>query len=423
MILENVEEFKTWGPLLENGKPDPVQKGRTFNSFVNALRRHGYQVETRELRACDFGTPTSRKRLVLIARCDGRPIVWPEPTHGDPKSEAVRAGRLKPWRTAAEIIDWSLPCPSIFASRREIKAQYGLNAVRPLADATQRRVAVGTDKFFIKSADPFIMAIGQTGFKSDRVKSKDEPLSTIVSKAEHCLVAPMLTKYHGPHIGEERRARGQALDNPVLTIDTSNRYGLVAASLVKYYGQGIGQHVGEPAHTITTKDREALISVHMLKLKGDNIGHSVNDPLQTITAGGLHYGVIKTRLVKAEPNADLQNWPQVRELLNKYCGYTIAGDEVLLLEINGEAWFIADIGMRMLTPRELFNAQGFPEDYIIELIQPNGKPYPKEEQVAKAGNAVCPPLAEALVRANLPEMCMSKTRHLQSNSNLIRSML
>ena len=386
IMLENVEEFKTWGPLLKDGYPDPKQKGRTFNCFVNALKRQGYQVETRELRACNYGAPTIRKRFFLIARCDGLPIVWPKPTHGDPNSPEVKAGNLKPWRTAAEIIDWSKPCPSIFDRKK------------PLAENTMQRITKGISKFFINNPEPFII-----NYKFENEPEPiGRPLSTITSINGHYVVAPFLTQYHQETACNE--TRGQALDRPLLTVDSSPRYGLVSVFISKYYGTGEGSKLTEPLHTVTTKDRNALIVSHLVKMKGTNIGQKMMEPVQTITAGGLHFGEVRTVLTKVSDNQDLGHWPQVREMLNKYCGYSIASDEILLLGIDGGLYYISDIGMRMLEPRELFNAQGFPPDYIIDR-DVEGKSYPKAAQVARCGNAVPPPFAEHLVRANLPELC------------------
>ena len=295
IIIENVEEFTTWGPLVDN-RPDPSRKGQTFRRFVHALKRYGYKVEWNELRACDYGAPTIRKRFFLIARCDGLPIVWPEPTHGDPATLFVASGILQPWRTAAEIIDWSIPCPSIFDRKKQ------------LCENTMRRITRGLKKFVL-----------------------DHPHPYIVDKR----FAPFLIQYHGEQ--SDKDVRGQAIDRPLMTADASNRYGLVSAFLLKYYGQGNGQTLAEPLHTITTKDRFGIVTV---------------------------------------------------------CG---------------ELYQITDIGMRMLTPRELFRAQGFPETYIIDR-DADGRSYPKSAQVARCGNAVPPPFAEALVRANLPEMCGEEER-------------
>ncbi len=400
IILENVEEFQGWGPLLPDGRRDPKNEGRTFRSFVNALKRHGYQVEYRELRACDYGAPTNRNRLFMISRCDGLSIVWPEPTHGDPNSEAVKSGRLLPWRTAAEIIDWSLPCPSIFDTAEEIKDKYGLKAIRPLAGNTLQRIARGTDKFVINNSKPFIMQAfggGYSGAGSDINK----PLPTITTKDHNWLVAPFLSQYHALKGNE---ARGQTLDKPLLTIDANPRYALTATFISKYYGTGGESSPASPLHTVTAKDRNALIETHLCVLRNNMDCKDLRQPLPTITTSPGHFAEVKTVLTKVIGNQDWGHWPQVREMLNKYCGHNIADDEILLLEINGERYFISDIGMRMLVPRELFRASGFPETYIIDRDN-NGKSYPKAAQVARCGNAVPPPFAKALVSANVPELC------------------
>ncbi len=471
IMLENVEEFKTWGPLVvgADGKqwPDPKQKGRTFNSFVNALRRQGYQVDWRELRACDYGAPTIRKRFFLVARRDDRPIVWPEPTHGDPEGEDVKSGKLKPWRTAAEIIDWSIPCPSIF------------ERVRPLAENTMRRIARGIQRFVIDNPQPFVVRIGQTGFGGDRLQYElDDPLTTITTKAEHLLVTPVLgvnnTRHPGstaeeplctvttgghhmlitPHITKFRggatghpvsdplhtvtsgagasrpagaahalgmvtafltqyhsyddSARGQTMDRPLLTQDTSNRYGLVAAHVVRHFGESVGSSVGEPLGTVTAGGggKSGLVTSHLVKLRGTcQDGQPVTEPMPTITAGGLHVGEVRAFLLKYYGSAD--NGKQLDEPL-----HTITTkDRFGLVTIEGIDYQIVDIGMRMLEPHELFAAQGFPPNYIID-VDADGVRYPKSAQVARCGNAVPPPFAAALVRANLPEMCVGSGMNL-----------
>lgn len=360
IILENVEEFRTWGPLTKDGYPDPDKKGHTFNSFVNALRRQGYQVEFQELRACDYGAPTSRKRLFMIARCDGQPIVWPEPTHGDPKSEAVRSGRLLPWRTAAEIIDWSLPCPSIFDTSQEIKNKYGIRAVRPLAENTMRRIARGIQKFVVKNPEPFIVQVNHGG-SSFRGQTIHETLPTITAKHGYGIVAPFLTQYHS----YDDSPRGQELTRPLLTQDTSNRYALVAAFISKFYKTGIGQSAAEPIHTITTSPGHfAEVRAFLTTYYGTGVGSNISEPLPTV----------------------------------------VSKDRFGLVVVGGINYQITDIGMRMLVPRELFNAQGFPGDYVIDHDY-TGKSYPISAQVARCGNAVPPAFAEALVKANLPELC------------------
>ena len=470
IILENVEEFQTWGPV-RKGKPVKKLAGTTFRKFIDQLTELGYTVEYRELIAADYGAPTSRKRFYMIARCDGKPIVWPKPTHSK-----TGADGLPKWRSAAEIIDWSLPCPSVFATKAEIMDRYGLKAVRPLAKNTMRRIIRGVDKFTIRSGKPFIVqqkfqnaaqdiekplttvtavgahelckpllapvtvtntsnsvgatvgepvhtvttagnqmlvtpslvSIGQTG-GGDRIRDLREPVPTTVSKQEACLVAPALIQYHTE---QTERVRASGLGAPINTVDASNRYGLTCASLVEYYTGGRPLDVNDPMHTVTSHDREAVVAAHVVKFKGDDVGTSPSEPLQTVTASagkkracsGGTFAVCKAHLTKMHSGDDLGYWPEIRALLNEFCGYTLAEDDVLLLEISGALYYIADIGLRMLSPRELYNAMGFPPDYIIDRDY-EGHEYKKSAQVARCGNAVCPPVASALVRANLPEWC------------------
>lgn len=384
IILENVVEFQDWGPLNRGHRPIQAKKGVTFRKFVGQLRELRYVVEWRELVASDFGAPTTRKRFFLIARCDGRPVIWPEPTHAPQNSEAVKAGKKKPWRSAGEVIDWSLPCPSIFDTREEIKAKYGLSTQRPLAENTMRRVARGLDRYVIKADEPYI-----------------------IRQREKTTAAANLIQYHSERM---EHVRGQELGRPIMTIDAANRYALTVACLTKYYGRDHhGQDINTPLHTVTAKDREGLLAAHMIKLHHNDTGSGPDEPLPTVTAGGLHHGAVVCRIVRAEWGAGLQNWPRVREMLNTYCGYALGADELILFEIYGERYFIADVGLRMLTPRELYRANGFPDDYIIDRDF-TGKPYPRCEQVARCGNAVPPPFASALVRANLPEWCGQEIR-------------
>lgn len=437
IILENVEEFQTWGPV-RRGHPVKAKTGQTFRRFIGQLEGLGYAVEWRELVAADYGAPTTRKRFFLIARCDGRPIVWPEPTHAPADSREVLEGRKKPWRSAAEIIDWSLPCPSIFDTREEIREKYGLSAQRPLRPNTMRRVARGVDKFVIKSANPFLVLVNHAGkFRGQEI---GDPLQTITAKHGYGVASPTMAPWtvtnttnstghpvNEPidtartgggggqmflgasliqyHTEQSEHVRGQEITRPIMTIDAANRYGLTAASLVKYYGNDQhGQNIQDPLHTVTAKDREGLTTVHLVKMKGTNLGGPATEPVQTITAGGGHHGVVTTKITRAEPGADLRHWPEIRELLNTYCGYDLGPEDVILFQISGAWYFMADIGLRMLTPRELYRANGFPDDYKIERDY-TGQTYGKSKQVARCGNAVPPPFATALVRANLPEWC------------------
>ncbi len=383
IILENVEEFKTWGPV-RKGKPVKKKAGQTFLKWLRQLTDLGYTVEYRELVAADYGAPTSRKRLVLIARCDGKPIAWPERTHAPKDDPGTISGKYLPWRSAAEIIDWSLPMYSIFANRQEIKEQSGVDIVRPLRPNTLRRIIRGVDKFTIRSGKPFV-----------------------VGKA-----AGNLIQYHTE---QSEAARVNCLNTPLPTVDASNRYGLIAAHLIEYYGSGKPIDLSEPMHTVTTHDREALTAVHIAEFKGNDKGQEAVKPLRTITAGGGEFGVVKTTLVRYEDGFLCGYWPQIRELLNEYCGYHLAEDEMILLKISGTWYYISDISLRMLAPKELYAAMGFPKDYIIDRDY-TGRAYPKSEQVARCGNAVCPPMASAVVKANFPEWA----ENLETMENLKR---
>lgn len=385
IMLENVEEFVTWGPLATDGRPCPKNKGRTFTSFVNALQRLGYQVEWRELRACDYGAPTIRKRLFLIARCDSQPIVWPEPTHGDPASEAVKAKRLQPWRTAAEIIDWSLPCLSIFERNR------------PLAEATLRRIARGIQRYVLNSADPFLVKVNH-GYDYFRGQPLDEPLQTITSKLGTGLVVPVITKVRSNN-------RGSSIESPLATV-TANSFikkpggaapiGLVAAFLAKHYGgnyTGPGSSLKSPLPTATTVDHNALVTSHLVKLRNNQHSQAVTAPMPTITAGGGHVGEVRAFLLKYYETA-------VGQPLSDPLHTITTKHRMGLVMVKGEPYQIVDIGMRMLEPHELFAAQGFPADYIHDRTAA-GKKLSKAAQVRMCGNSVCPPVAAALVRANL----------------------
>lgn len=376
IMLENVEEFQTWGPV-RKGKPVKSKAGQTFEKWKQQLSGLGYSIEHRVLVAADYGAPTTRERFVLVARCDGKPIVWPKKTHAPKESEEVKSGKKLPWRSAAEIIDWSVRSYSIFETKKEIADKYGVKVVRPLAENTMRRIARGVDKFTIKSGRPFVVPTAGKG----------------VSAAN-------LIQYHTEQ-SESVRANG--LGVPIPTVDSSNRYGLTCANLVEYYSGGRPLDIRDPMHTITVHDREALATAHIVEFKGTDIGQDVYKPLRTITASAGEFAACCTVLVRAQ-GGELGHWRKIRSLLNKFCGYSLKDDEVILLVICGVPYYIADITLRMLTPRELYDAMGFPTDYIIERDY-TGKEYGKTKQVARCGNAVCPPLAEAVVRANLPEWC------------------
>lgn len=439
IMLENVEEFKTWGPLNRGHHPIKAKQGETFQKFVQQLTDLGYEVQFRELIAADYGAPTMRKRFFMIARCDGKPIVWPEPTHAPADSEAVKAGLLKPYVGAYTQLDFSLPCPSIFDSSEEIKEKYGIRAVRPLAPKTMERIARGLKKFVLDNPEPFIVPIGygerkgqaprvhdiekplptivgsgkhylcepymvqigQTGFTKDRSKDVKEPLTTIVSKNEHCLISPTLIQYHSETAQGE--VRGQTIEDPIMTVDGSNRYGLVTSFIQKYYGgnyQGNGSDIKEPLHTITTLERNAMCAVNLIQMNNHCDGRDVKEPIPTITAGDGHFGEVRAFLIKYYGQGTGQDIKAPLDTVT-------AQDRFGLVTINGVDYQIVDIGLRMLEPRELYGCQGFPEDYIIDHDY-TGKTYPRSEQVRRCGNAVCPPIPAALVRANLPELCVAE---------------
>lgn len=500
MMLENVEEFKTWGPLLtEEDRPDPDRAGETFAAFVGMLGagvpaddpaldevcefllidRHsaaaqrlteglGYAVEYRELRACDYGAPTIRKRFFMVMRCDGLPVAWPEQSHGDPKSLPVQSGHLKPWRTAAECIDWSLPCPSIFDRKK------------PLAENTMRRIARGIQRFVIDNPAPFIVKCNHTSSKtsydtfrgqgldapmqtitrkhgyavvdpklvpftigaggpeySANPRSIEQPAGTVVNKNHSCLIAPVIARQFGASVGHAvdqpagtvtaggggksqlvsptliqmgyGERVGQAprvldLHKPTGTVTAGgNKFAVASAFLAKHFGgnyTGPGAPLDGPMHTVTTTDHHALVTSSIIKMRGTNTGQPTDSPLQTVTAGGQHFGEVQTSL--AVQDYDEERAALTAEFLHQH-------DLREFVEIEGVTYRIVDIGMRMLQPKELYAAQGFPAWYVIDQDY-RGNKYAKDKQVARCGNAVPPPFAEALVRANLPEMCITEEK-------------
>jgi DNA (cytosine-5)-methyltransferase 1 len=419
IALENVEEFQDWGPIGADGKPVKAEKGRTFRAFVAALttgvpkdhpdleeiytvlghdfpiaRLHaglGYQVEWKVLRACDYGTPTIRKRLFLVARRDGRPIVWPVPTHGDPKADAVKAGKLLPWRTAAECIDWSTPCPSIFERKR------------PLKDATCRRIAKGIMKFVVNSDDPFIVGAGGPIYSGKPV-AIDKPFGTLTTENHRALVQPILAPVFTEHANASS-PRCMPAGEPLRTICAQVKGGhhaLVSAFLAKHYTGVVGTGVDVPTGTVTTTDHHSVVTSNLVKLRGTSTAAATDAPLGTVSAGGMHHAEVRAFLVKYYSEGG--QWQDVREPM-----HTIpTKDRLGLVTIKGEDYAIVDIGMRMLTPRELARAQGFPDSYTLDpeyvYITKKGKKVTKRlsksAQVRMIGNSVCPPMAAALIKAN-----------------------
>lgn len=418
IILENVEEFQDWGPLTAENMPCPKRKGLTFQRWKRELENCGYVVEHRELRACDYGAPTIRKRLFLVARCDGLPITWPVPTHGK---------GLRPYRTAAECIDWAHPCPSIF------------ERARPLADNTLRRIAAGVVRYVINAPKPFIVQyhapkrdgdhrnrsideplntqstenrfglvaasiarIGQTGGGGSYTNAADVPVTTITSKAEHLLVGATLVQTgYGEREGQAPRALD--IEKPIGTLVGTQKHALVAAFMAQHNTGMTGHPMTAPVSTIVGKgSNQNLVASHLVKLRGTcKDGQPVDAPAPTITAGGWHVGEVRAFLTKYY--GTLQD-PDLRAPLHT----VTTKDRFSLVTVAGEPYFIADIGMRMLQPRELYRAQGFPDDYRIDITF-GGQRLTKSAQVRMCGNSVCPPVAAAVILANFShEQCMQE---------------
>jgi len=373
IILENVEEFSTWGPLDREGDIIPDHAGDTYRAFIRRLRRQGYQVEARELRACDYGAPTIRKRLFIVARCDGEPIVWPEPTHGP---------GLLPYRTAAEIIDWSIPCPSIFERKR------------PLVENTLRRIAEGIRRYVIEAAEPFIVTYyGPKKGEKFRGLGLNEPLPTQTTANRFGLVVPHIQRQFGTGIGT-------GAGEPIGTVMAGGmgKTALVSAFLAKHYTGVVGHELARPIGAVTTWDHHSLVTSHLVKMRGTcRHGQPVTDPAPTITAGGNHVGEVRAFLMKyygrgvGQPMTDPAATATTRDRFG-----------LITVMVKGEPYLITDIGMRMLQPRELFRAQGFLDSYQID-IDVDGRRITKAAQVRCCGNSVCPPMAEAMVSANVSE--------------------
>lgn len=403
IMLENVEEFKTWGPLNRGHHPIKAKQGKTFGKFVQQLQDLGYEVQFRELVAADYGAPTMRKRFFMIARCDGNPILWPEPTHAPRDSEEVKAGLLKPYVGAYTQIDFNRPCPSIFDTSQEIKEKYGIRAVRPLAPKTMERIARGLKKFVLDNPEPFIVPIGYGERKGQkpRIHSIENPLPTIVGSGKHYLCAPALIQYHSETAKGE--VRGQTIEDPIMTVDGSNRYGLVTSFLHKYYDggyKGAGDSVENPLPTVTAWDHNSVVTTNLIQMNNHCDGRDIADPLPTITAGDGHFGEVRAFLIKYYGNGSAEDVTEPLDTIT-------SRDRFGLVTIQGVDYQIVDIGLRMLEPRELYGCQGFPDDYIIDHDF-EGHTYPRSEQVRRCGNSVCPPLPAAMVRSNLPELCVAE---------------
>lgn len=473
MTMENVEEIRTWGPLVQmvkNGKPgwypDPQHIGRTWRAFVDCMttgidpdhpdlpefvevlagtvskeemiRGFGYDFDAREIRGFSHGAPTIRNRLFGIFRCDGQPIVWPDHTHADPRK--LQPGQQK-WPIIAQCLDFTLPCHSIFLSGKAAKKA---RCKRPLAKPTLSRVARGIDQFVLKAAQPFIVSLTHQG--GDRVESVNEPAKTITGahRGEKALVAATLSKFHGSHEGRDDGAqRNHSLNEPLLTQDTSNRFAVTACNLVKLRGTNVGSEADAPLHTISAGGtHHGLVTAFMAQHNGgfcDTPGHDLRKPVSTVSSTGAQQqlvaasavafygseadgqdvatpartvtakarvGLVQSALAHSLTPAQLAGARRVAKFLRAY-GVQFDGE---FATVAGHV--IIDIGMRMLTPRELFRAQGFDDDYIIDRAWIADKDtgevrevkLTKEQQIRMCGNSLCPQVLEAIVRANCPDL-------------------
>lgn len=367
---------------------------------MQQLRDLGYKVEFRELIAADYGAPTMRKRFFLIARCDGKPIVWPEPTHGQADSEAVKAGLLKPYVGAYTQIDFSRPCPSIFDTAEEIKKKYGIRAVRPLAPKTMDRIARGLKKFVLDNPEPFIIQCNHGGER--RPNDIREPMPTITGKHGYGIVEPKLAPYMGTNTTNHP---GGNCKDPIHTITTGNQQCLISPTLIQYHsetaqGEVRGQTIKDPIMTVDGSNRYGLVTSFLSKFYKSGIGQDEREPLHTITTSAGHFGEVRAFLIKYYGDATGQD-------IEKPLDTVTTKDRFGLVTIEGVDYQIVDIGLRMLEPKELYGCQGFPDDYIIDHDY-TGKTYPRSEQVKRCGNAVCPPIPAALVKANLSELCVAE---------------
>jgi DNA (cytosine-5)-methyltransferase 1 len=378
IMLENVEEFADWGPLIkhEDGyRPDPKRRGMLFRRWHRQLESLGYRIDMRELKACDYGAPTTRKRLFIIMRRDGGEIIFPEATHGP-------WGGCEPYRTAAECIDWSIPCPSIFDRKR------------PLAEATLRRIARGVMRYVVNNPQPFIVGIDNKSSGPSAAWPGDDPLRTITTENRFALVSPCIAGVGG-RMGQSPE---RAVDRPLNTITTKGDSAVVTAFLAKHYGGVVGHGVERPVGAVTTVDHHSLVTSHLMKYYGTDQDPRLREPLGTVTTKD-RFAEVRAFLIRF--------YGQSKEAgLTGPLDTITTKDRFGLVMVHGQPYQIVDIGMRMLTPRELYRAQGFRSDYIIEHGRDeHGElvPLTKTAQVRMCGNSVSPACAEALVRANIVE--------------------
>lgn len=472
VIMENVEEFKDYGPLIETGKglrPDPERKGQTYNKWGRKLRRLGAKMESRELRGRDYGAPTIRKRLFIILRFDGQKIVWPEPTHGAPDDPDVIAGRKFPWPIVADCIDWSIPCPSIFDTADEIWTKYQVRAQRPLAVNSHARIARGLDRFVIRANRPFLVNLAGGGLSAPSLQRFNSgatgndlrgQMPTVTANsfikrpggaAPLGLLAPVLT--YAQQGGAVRSVEGQAhtitasdkdqnsvicafmaqanndsrrvggvnpgrgADEAASTITQSGSHQqVVSAYIARQFGTGACHSVERAAGTITTEGqgKSQLVMPYLQSYYGTGDGSRADEAMRTATVKARH-GLVEA-VVGVPPFTEAQA-ARARQVATFMRAHGLWDDrEFVTIEVDGVTFVVVDIGMRMLTPRELYNAQGFPPGYVIDGAWdyhadgagPVWRSFSKSVQVSCVGNSVCPPVACALVAANCDHLAVQR---------------
>jgi DNA (cytosine-5)-methyltransferase 1 len=388
IVVENVSEMLDWGPLLDDGTPCPDRIGRSFKCWAGRLRGMGYKVEWHKLCAADFGAPTIRTRLVIVASLGAAAITWPQPTHSKTPSMFEQ-----PWRTAGECIDWSIPCRSIF------------DRTRPLKEATLKRIAEGIMRYVVNAKNPHLVSVvagcgGRTGQSPSR--STEMPLGTITSKADQILVVPHISEMYGT-------GGGRAATDPLSSVTAQGtHHALVGAHLapITHTGKNRGSSLDNPCPTLTCANRgeQALIAAFIAQHNGGNVARDAREPISTITTQGC-----QQQLVEADLSADdVVGAERVSAFLIKYYGSggqhqsiqtplgtitTVARFALVL--VDGVPHPITDISMRMLAAHELAAAQGFPADYDLT----DGGRLKKTDQIRLIGNSVCPDMAEAVIRS------------------------
>ncbi|WP_047227238.1 DNA cytosine methyltransferase [Pseudomonas brassicacearum] len=442
ITMENVWQILQWGPLIakrckttgrvirRDGSvaapservpvqdqylvPDPKRKGKTWRRFLQILKNMGYDILHGKLKACDFGAATTRERLYMVARCDGKPLYWPQPTHFKEPAKGQKA-----WRNAASCIDWSIPCPSIFLTKEEGRAA---GVRRPLASKTMERVRKGARRYVVDHADPFIVSVNHSGNDIARCQSVQDPTKTITCAHGFALVTPQVAPFLTEHANATSQ-RTMAADVPLGTICAQvkgGHFALAVAYIAQHNGgfnETLGRHPGQPLTAITTTgSQQQVVTANLLTLRKNCVGSAMDEPISTICAGAEHLALLEYTLAPDVEEGALR----VAAFLMGYYGTdniydlrdpaaTITTRDRLALVtvvIKGTPYVIVDIGMRMLTPRELYRAQGFPDNYVIDHGH-DGQKFSKKDQVLMVGNSVSPWPMMALINANTAQKDVS----------------